>query len=148
MKKLVHDYPIGSIALILLACMKFEYQTATWSINSPGLAGGLFVLVILAIVLLFRIFNAAQDVCIARGFLPSRIRCKYDVLIPIAMVAAAIKVRWFGEPFHGAGGSGHRWELAWSDSQWDAPFLGALVGVVLLVRIFYLFRAMAQKGGS
>jgi len=144
MKKLVRDYPIGAIALIALACIKFEYQTDTWSISSPGLAGGVVVLGIIAIVLLFRIFNAAQDVFIVRGLLPSRIRCKYDVLIPIGILAVAIYPRWVGEPFQGAGKSGFRWEFAWSDSEWAAPFIGALVGVVFLTRIFYLFRAMAQ----
>lgn len=145
MKTFVRDYPIGAIALMLLACVKFEYQTDTWSINSSGLAAGLIVLAIIAIVLLFRIFNAAQDACIARGLLQTRVRSKYDLLIPVGILAVAIKGRWVGEPFHGAGTSGYRWEFAWSDPHLDVPFIAVLVGVVFLIRIFYLFRAIAGK---
>ena len=128
--------------------MKFEYQTTFWSISSPGLAGGIVVLAIIAIVLLFRIFNAAQDACIARGLLHSRIRCTYDLLIPVGIVAVAIQLRWVGEPFHGAGESGYRWLFAWSDPEWRVPFIASLVGVVLLIRVFYLIRAIAQESND
>jgi hypothetical protein len=88
-------------------------------------------------------FNAAQDACIARGVLPSRIRCKYDTLIPIGILAVALPgAMWVGEPFQGVGKSGFGWELAWSDSEWGGPFV--VVGIVFLTRIFYLFRAIAQ----
>lgn len=133
------------MALLLLACIKFEYQTDSWSVNSSGLGAGVIVLGIIAIVLLFRIYNAAQDACIARGFLKAKVRCKYDILIPLGILAVAIHANWHGEPFHGAGESGFRWAFAWSDSAWDVPFIAALVGVVLLTRIFYLLRAIAQE---
>jgi hypothetical protein len=146
MKTLIRDYPIGAIALLLLACVRFEYQTASWSINSPGLAGGLVVLGIIALVLLFRIFNAAQDACISRGLLHSRIHCKYDVLIPIGILAVFVQVRYCGERFRdGPGKSGFRWEFVWGDRDWSVPFFVALVGVVLLIRILYLVRAIAQE---
>ena len=148
MRAIIRNYPIGATALLLLACIKFEYQTDSWSVSSSGLGAGIIVLAIIAVVLLFRIYNAAQDACIARGLMKARVRCKYDFLIPAGILAVAIQGHWFGEPFHGAGKSGHRWEFAWSDPTWAAPFIGALVGVVLLVRVFYLFRAIAQESND
>src|SRR5215469_16100740 len=96
MKSILRDYPIGAIALLLLACVRFKYQSYGFTTGVPGLAGGFIVLAIVAIVMLFRIFNAAQDACISRGLLPSRIRCKYDLLIPIGILAVAIQARWYG----------------------------------------------------
>jgi len=145
MKSILRNYPIAGIALLLLACVRFEYQTSSWAISSPGLAGGVAVLAIVAIVLLFRIFNAAQDACISRGLLRSRIQCKYDILIPIGTLAALINFRSTGEPFHGAGKSGYRWEFARSDPGWAVPFLAGLIGVVLLVRVLHLVRAIAEN---
>jgi hypothetical protein len=144
MSAIIRKYPIGAIALLLVACIKFEYQTATWSIYGPGLAGGVVVLAVIAMVLLFRIYNAAQDACVARGLLKSRVRSKYDLLIPVGILVVAIHGRWLGEPFHGAGNSGYRWEFEWSDPSWAAPFIASLVGVVLLTRILNLFRAIAH----
>jgi len=146
MKAILRDYPISAVALLLLACVKYEYQTTDWSISIPGLAGGLVVLCIIAMVLLYRIFNAMQDVCISRGLLHTRIRCKYDALIPIGIILLFIHARWCGEPFQGGiGKSRYRWEFIWSDPDWAVPFLAALVGVVLLIRILYLFRAIARE---
>jgi hypothetical protein len=65
MKNIIRNYPIGAMALLLLACVKFEYQTETSSFSSAGLGAGVLVLGIISAVLLFRIFNAAQDACIA-----------------------------------------------------------------------------------
>lgn len=143
-KTAIHDYPIIAIALLLLACIKFEYQTANWSFSIPGLVGGLAVLAIIATFLLFRIFNAAQDACIARGIIPSRVRSKYDILIPIGIIAVCFQFRLLGAPFErNLGKSGYSWDFQWSDPKWNAIFLGALVGVVLLVRVLYLLRAIA-----
>jgi divalent metal cation (Fe/Co/Zn/Cd) transporter len=148
MKNIIRDYPIGSIALLLLACVKFEYhsQPLGWSISSPGLVGGVAVLAIIVVVLLFRIFNAAQDACISRGLLRSRIDGKYDMLIPVAIFLVAVQARWFGTPMLLENGkSGYQWELTWSDPNWAVPFIGALVGVVLLTRVLNLFRAIAHE---
>jgi hypothetical protein len=145
LKTVSRDYPIVAIALLLLACVKFEYQTADSAFYLPGLVGGLAVLAIVATVLLFRIFNAAQDACVARGLIPSRIRSKYDILIPVGIVVAAFQFRWVGEPFHGAASkSPYRWEFQWSDPGCNLAFIAALIGVVLLIRILYLLRAIAS----
>lgn len=136
------------MALLLLACVKFKYESESWSIGSAGLAAGVVVLAIIAIVLLFRIFNAVQDACIARRLLKFRIRSKYDLLIPFGILAVAIKARWLGESLHGTGKSAYHWEFAWSDPSWDVPFIGALIGVIFLLRIFYLFRAIAQEAND
>ena len=147
MKNIFRDYPIGSIGLLLLACVRFEYhsQSLSWSVSSPGLSGGVAVLGIVAVVVLFRIFNAAQDACIARGLLGSRIQSRYDILIPIAIVLVAAQGRWYGAQVeYPSGQAGHQWELAWSDPGWAVPFIAALIGVVFLTRILVLVRALSH----
>lgn len=148
MRSIIRNYPIGALALLLLACVRFEYQTETWSVGSAGLAAGVVVLAIIAMVLVFRIFNAVQEFCIARRLLKARIRSKYDLLVPVGILAVLFQWRGLGEPFQGAGKSGHRWEVVWSDPAWMFPFIGALAGVVLLLRVFLLFRALAQEANE
>ncbi len=141
MRHILKKYPVVAIILLLLACVRFQYNEATWSISIPGLAGGVIVLAIIAIVLVYRIFNRVQDVCISKGVLGSRIHCKYDVLIPIAILAAFIKGYWQGDFITGMYGKDvPQWELAWSDPGWDAAFIGFVIGVVLLLRVLQLLK--------
>ena len=148
MKTTFRDYPITALILLLLACMKFEYNGLNWTVRSPGLPAGFALLIIFAVVMIYKIFkmfNAVQDVLVSRGIIPSRIRCKYDLLIPIGILAVCYQGRWMGDPFKSElGSSGYRWELIWGDYHWAAPFIFALVGVVLLFCAFELCRAIVQ----
>lgn len=144
-QKLIHDYPLGAIALLLLACVKFEYRGDQWSYSAPGLGAGFLILVIIGIVLLLRIRNAAQEACLARGIDPSNVRSKYDILIPIGIVASLAHFNWVGPTIEDGGGKFHYlWEFEWSDWQWNLAFIGALVAVVLLIRVLYLLRAIGD----
>ena len=148
MKTIFRDYPITALILLLLACIKFEYNGATWTVSSPGLPAGFAVLVVLGVLMIyqiFKMFNTVQDVLISRGIIPSRIRCKYDLLIPLCILAVCNQGRWMGDPFKGGlGSSGYHWELIWGDSHWAVPFILALVGVILLFRIFELCRSIVE----
>ena len=77
MRKFFHRYPVISILLVLLACVRFEYRTSSWQVEVPGLGGGVLVLCVLAVVLIFRIFKRVEEVCIRRGLLACPLRYKY-----------------------------------------------------------------------
>jgi hypothetical protein len=143
-RAIFRDYPVVAAVLLLLTCIKLQYCEDNWSAGTLGLAAGFPVLLIIAIVLLFRIFNAAQDVCVARGLIPSRIHSKYDLLIPVGIVAM-LHVRYKGVPFLSKTGE-HlcHWDFQWGDPEWSGPFFVTLIGVVLLVRILYLLRSIAK----
>jgi hypothetical protein len=141
----MNRYPFASIALILIACIRFEYNAANWRFFSPGLAGGLAVLAIVGIVVVFQIFNAAQEICLSKGLTQSRLRFKYDVLIPIAILAVVIKANWQGGDIQVMGDKQvPQWVFAWSDPHLDGAFILAVIGLALLLRILTLLRAIVR----
>lgn len=139
-------YLILSIVLILLACIRYEYRTDQWELSTPGLQGGIGILAIIGLVLVFRIFSVVQDVCLAHGLIESRISSKYDLLIPIALVAVMFYGHWTGDLVEGMDGEEvYQWEFAWSDPEYAGPFLAALLVVVLLLRVQTLLRAIKSQ---
>ncbi len=100
------------------------------------------MLCIIAIVLLYRIFTAVQDVLIANNILPSRLTCKQDILIPLGILFVFVKGSWFGPSIEVPGKDMPRWEFSWSDPQWDIPFIAVLVCIVLFIRIHKLLQAV------
>lgn len=138
-----NKYLILSIVLILLACIRFEYRTDRWEFSIPGLQGGIVIIAIVGLVLVFRILNAVQDVCVARGLIESRVSSQYDLLIPVAFVAVIFHGRWTGDLIEGMDGETvYQWEFAWSDPRYAMPFLGALLVVVFLLRVQALLKAI------
>ena len=148
MKTVFTRYPIVAIVLLLLTCVHFEYQTPRGNLLVPGLANGLAVLAIIAVVLLYRIYKAIQQACIAHGIDPSIGRTKYDILIPIAIVAVIIHYRSVGGSLPGERGKAeYHWVFQWSDPELAIPLLAALVGVVFLLRVLHRVRAIAENHG-
>jgi len=137
------------ILLIVLACVKFQYHGRTFDLEYPGLVVGFLVMIVMGVVLLFRAFNALQDLFIARGRLTSRVVCKYDILLPLAIIAVALKGAWHaGTVTDAAGVEMPRFFFGWSDATWDVPFVAALVGLLFLVRVILLLRALAAHGAG
>ncbi|GEM_PF-3202188 len=140
----VKDLPWISIFLLLLACIHWEYHGETSSISLPGLSGGLVVLGIVALVVLYRIYKALKNVCATHGIDTKRFHSKYDVLIPIAVIPVLGHAIWYGPTAgsHLQGGAEYRWTFEWGDSNWGAAFLVVLVSVVYLLRILAMLRAL------
>jgi hypothetical protein len=145
MKRAFLEVPLVSILLVLLACIHFEQNTPNTSTKISGLAGGIGWLALVAIVLVFRIFNAVHEACYRRGLIPQRLHFRYDVLIPVAIVAVAFQFRWQGQPIVNIEGKTvPEWYFQWSDPDYNVAFIGAVIGVVFLLRIFTLARAIAD----
>jgi hypothetical protein len=144
MKSRLSHLPILSIVLVLFACIHYEMNTPTSNVTLPGLAAGIAVLAVIAMVLSFRIFNAAHDACFRKGLIPERLHFRYDALIPVAIVAPAFKAYWQGPLVKGMSGKDvPQWIFQWSDSNNDAMFACSVIGIVLLIRILTLVRAIA-----
>lgn len=145
--KALHDwfrkYPVVCILLLLAACVHYEENTATSSSSFPGMFNGLAVLSVVGIVLVFRIFNAIESLSLAKGWLGSKPTYRYDILIPIGIVAAAFKWRSAGPMIMGMDGKpAYQWEFTWSDSTLNGYFVLALIAVVFLQRVVVLIRAI------
>jgi hypothetical protein len=144
-KRVFRAIPVVSIILVLLAYIHFERNSQTSAVTIPGIAGGIVCLIVIAIVLLFRIFNAAHEACYRKGLIPERLHFRYDVLIPVAVVAAAIQARWQGKWIVGIYGKEvPEWIFEWGDPNLKVAFVGAVIGVVFLLRILALARAVAD----
>ena len=76
----IKRYPVVSIALVLVACVRYEYHAESFSLVVPGLAGGIVVLGIVSIVLFYRIFNAVEKLLRTKGWLKQPLKHRYDVL--------------------------------------------------------------------
>ena len=152
MKKIFSRYPIFAIVLVLLACAEFHYNTATSQVAFPGSITGVLVMSIIAVVLFYRLFNAIQDLCVSKGLLASRIRCKYDILIPIGIIATLLGFYWQGKEITGMKGEQvPQWTFAWGQGEWEVLFIALLIGIVLLVKILLLLKeltAHSHRGSS
>ncbi|QDU80376.1 hypothetical protein Pla110_21050 [Polystyrenella longa] len=139
----IKQFPLISIALIFLACIKFEYHTETSSFNVPGLAGGMLVIGILGIVLLFKIFNAVESYCMRRRWLRVKPYYRYDILIPVTILAVALHMRYVGPEIATKGEQQNlQWIFEWSDKDLSGHFVLSVIGIVLLLRILTLIRSL------
>ena len=132
-------------ALVLIACIRFEYNTPTWRLVVPGLPAGVVALGVIAALLLFRLDRVVRRLCVFQHVSPREIPCRYYVLIPIGAAAVAVKGHWHGQPITDLfGNPAYRWDLLWSDPNLDVAFLAALVCVVFLFRVFQLLGAVVH----
>jgi hypothetical protein len=134
---------ILAIILVLLACIRFEYRTPEWEVRLPGLQLGVLILAIVTVVLLYRIFHSTQQECLERGLIDAPVKSQYNILIPLTLVAVAIKGVWYGDRIESMDGDEvYQWEIAWSDPTYDVPFFAGVVVLVLILRIRALFKAI------
>lgn len=132
-------------ALVLIACIRFEFNAQTWRVVVPGLSAGMVALGIVAALLLLRLDRVVRRLCVSHRISPREIPCWYFLLVPIGAAAVAVKGHWHGQPITDLfGNPANRWDLVWSDPTLDLAFLAALVFVVLLYRLFQLLGAVAN----
>ena len=88
-----------------------------------------------------------RRLCRTKGWLKQPLKHRYDVLIPVGIVAVAIKAQWFGPKIQGMRGEWvDQWVFRWSNGSLDKYFVIALVAVVLLLRILELIRGLEMSG--
>jgi hypothetical protein len=144
-KRFFRELPLVSILLVLLACIHYERNSYNVTETLPGLEAGIDCLAIIAIVLLFRIFNAVHEACYRRGVIPERLRFRYDVLIPVAILAAGWQFHRQGTSIVNIDGKKVPETLfQWSNPKLNVAFIGAVIGVVFLLRVLALVRAIAD----
>jgi len=141
--------PVIGIILILLACISYDHRGDGWELTVPGPIGGVVVCAIIAVVLLFRIMNRAEEACLARGLIKQLPPHKYDILISVTFLASLVGLR-----FHGgfldpeAPTRLLKWEFEWAKRPDSAYFLAAVIGVVVLLRVHTLLRAITTDTDS
>lgn len=139
-------FPVIPAFLIFVACIGFEYRTPSSQLSVPGLVGGLAVLGIVAVVLSHRIFKHFENVCREKGWLTVPVQHRYDILFPIAFVAASLKWQYLGpEIVDTLGKAVPQWEIAWSDPTLDVYFVLAMFVVVVLLRVNDFVHAIARS---
>jgi hypothetical protein len=89
---------ILTAALVLLACIRFEYNAPTWRVFVPGLHGGVVVMCVVAGFGLFRLLRTGLRLSAAMGIAPRDIPFPFYFLIPIGAAAVAINGHWEGPP--------------------------------------------------
>jgi len=83
------------------------------------------------------------------GKLTHPLNYRYDILIPVGIVAAAIEAQWFGPQIKRRNGEWvDQWMFRWGDHTIYMYFIIALVAVVLLLRILELIRGIAMSRTS
>lgn len=142
-----NEFPIVSVLLLLLTCVRFEYNTETSSLKVYGLGLGIVVLAIVAIIIIFRVFFTVERLCQKKGWLTEHLHHRYDVLIPIGIAAVAVKAQWTWGPLVKSidGQQVHQFMFQWSDATLDSYFIIGLIVVVLLVRALELIRGIEQS---
>lgn len=152
MRDFLKRYPLWAVFLILLACVHFEYHGQDWSLGFPGMIFGVAVLVIVGTVLFFRVFNRIQDICVARGLIGGPLHYRYDILIPVAVVAPLPACRNFGDVVqHGVNEGKFVWEFVWGVAVdgWLYPaFVASVIAVAFLLRVHTLLKTIAENEGS
>ena len=133
-------FPFVATFCSVLACIQFTYRTDGWEIRLPGLSGGIVVVVLVALIVLYRL---SKRVASLPGADATRITHRYDILFPIAVVSVAIKVSWIGPYITDMyREQSPQWELRWSDPRLDLFFLLCVLALIFALRIGDVVRSL------
>jgi hypothetical protein len=142
-------YPLVEIALIMLFCVHFEYHTATWSVESPGLGGGLVILGIIGIVLAYQIVSAVEELCLKKGWMTAQSPYRYDLVVYVAIVAVLPNLRWFGPLTTDMFGNRvPEWEFGWVEGGKRLYFVLAVMAAMYLLRVLHLLQALNKTAAA
>lgn len=126
------------LVLIAAACTELQFNGHDWSWDFPGMGGGVGVLLIVASVILYRIYKAM------RVLFPDY-HLKYAWLIPVVFIAVCPHARYVGNMIDSASGRIPQWEFNWGGSQVKWLFLLLMITVIMLVNILRMLKECAPK---
>ena len=128
---------------VIFSCIQFKYSGPLGSLQMPGLFGGLVILGLISFVVLYRLDFRIRKLCQTRGIKTSAIPCQEFALIPLAACVIAPKGHWSGQATEIIGGfPKYQWDLVWSSSTFDFPFLVGIACLVMLFRASQLTQAI------
>ena len=138
------SYPL---ILLLLCSVNFVYNSESWQIGWPGLAGGLVALGVIGLILLYKLQKSLQELWVRKGLAPGKVKTKYDKLVPVAIVLSVFHWQWHGRRIEGIYPDElmFKWSLALGDPQWGIPFVLALIAVVFLYKIIVLTNGLLEN---
>jgi len=148
LQKFRENYPIGAIILLLLSYINIDYHSASpaWSAHFPGTVAGIAVMCIIGFVLLYRIVDALHIIAIAKGYLPEKVRYKYDILLLIGFVAVIFQTELSSTNMiqNFEGGMIPQWKFSWGRPKFMMYFIIALIVLVLLLRVTTVLSAIVR----
>ncbi len=139
--KRIFNQPWAAIILVLIACIRYEYQTESSRTLFDGFSIGIAVISIIAIVIGFKITTAWAQILYQKKIISSIPRHPYDILLPIGIIAAAWGYSNQGKLIKGIDDSmTPQWIFEWGNRDLNGYFILSLIGLVLLLRIYAIVK--------
>lgn len=138
------------VVWFLAACatlIRFEIGGEDSRFVFDGLGLGILVAVILAVVLVHRIFRKIEDILMAKGTIEKRVSTPYDFFPILLLILFPLGMQWFGELLPSAAARGeivHRWVFQWGQNADKFLLYLAILGLILLYRVLRLLAAVAR----
>jgi hypothetical protein len=139
------------ILWFLVAVSTVIHYERNWEdnrISFDGFRTGIGLSVLLAIVLVIRIFRRVEDILIARGTIKSRVSTPYDLFPVLLLLPFGFGVRWIGDLLPSLAARQnivYQWVFEWGVNENKFLIYFAILGLILLYRIHQLLAAIATK---
>jgi len=136
---------IISSFLLIIGQVYFERNYENGAIKFDGPNAIIVIISIIGIVIAFKIFNQIHEYLYSQGKIKKKLNFKYDKLITVAIATSFIGYSSFGDHMEASDKYSYIFKtgsVAHGDS---APFLLAVIGLVFLIRILALTKALNHK---
>jgi len=140
------------ILWFLIATSSVVFYEKNWEggnkfwFDGPGLSLDLSIIV--ATVLVIRIFRRVEDILISKRIIKSRVATPYDVFPILLIIPFGIGGQWFGEKLQSAtamNGTIYQWVFKWGLGEHKFLSYLSILGLILLYRIHQLLLAIIQE---
>jgi hypothetical protein len=136
------------VAVSTLAHYERNWEGGT-SFSFDGFSVNVVLSIILAIVLVIRIFRRVEDILIAKGTIKSRVSTPYDLFpVPLLFLFFGIGFRFFGDAIQSTpltaakNQTVYQWVFEWGVNENKFLIYLAILGLILLYRIHQLLAAV------
>ncbi len=141
--------PFFAIGMILLACIRYEYNALDSKFTYDGFYIGIIVIAVVSIILGFKLTTAWSRILLNKGVISNCPKHRFDILLPIGIIAASIGYTARGSLIKGI----HdkmvpEWLFEWGSRTLNGYFLITLIAFVLLLRVYEIVNSIEKESIS
>ena len=140
--------PVLWLLVAVSTVVHYERNGETIKVFFDGYGTGIVLSVVLAVILVIRIFRRVEDILISKGAITSRVSTPYDLFPVLLIFPFGIRSQWFGDLLPSAAARNetlYQWVFKWGQDEHKVLIYLAILGLILLYRIHQLLVAIATK---
>lgn len=126
---------ITAITIALFCNIKGEWHPSlNETVTLGGPRAGIALCAILCAILIYFTFLAIQDFLIAKRYLLSRVRTRFDILPILILIPLGIQYSAHGST----------WSFKWGDSEWGSLYFISILVVIFAYQIYRVVKAATE----